>query len=77
MRELRYVKHIHMVYMVIPQVCLSLNLNSTRTQEVLMSTGRFIPGTHSMASLFPRGMVIISGNSHKNLAEDVARSEIN
>ena len=47
-----------------------------RKYEVLMSTGsgRFIPGRHAMASFYPRGMVIIAGNSHKQLAEDVARS---
>ena len=39
-----------------------------------MSTGRFIPGSHAMAGFYPRGMVIIAGNSHKQLAEDVARS---
>lgn len=43
------------------------------TATVSMSTGRYIPGTHSMASNFPRGMVIVAGNSHKQLADDVAR----
>ena len=39
-----------------------------------MSTGRFIPGSHGMAGFYPRGMVIVAGNSHRQLAEDIARS---
>ena len=30
------------------------------------------PG-HAMSSPFPRGLVIIAGNSHPKLAEDIAR----